>query len=93
MKLPSWDQARDPLCWLLGAGVFIYLVGTDNSNPAFITVVVALFGIPGAIATDNARRERRKRRDSSTITPPSVSSPSSSLSSGSSSATPIEGDQ
>jgi hypothetical protein len=81
------------MCWLLGAGVFIYLVATDNTNPVFITVVVGLLGIPGAIATDNARRERRKRRDSSTTTPPSVSSPSSSLSSGSSSVTPVEGDQ
>ncbi len=59
MKIPSWANARDPLCWFLGAGTFSYLVATNNPNPIFVGAAVAAMGIPGAIGLDELRKQRR----------------------------------
>ena len=88
MKLPTWASARDPLCWLLGAGTFAFLVATNNPAPLFVGGALAIMGIPGAFGLDELRRERRKARSSSSTTTPSLPSgsppaPPSSLSSSS----------
>lgn len=61
MRLPTWSTARDPLCWLLGASTFAFLVGTNNPNPLFVGGALAIMGIPGAFGLDDLRRERRRK--------------------------------
>ena len=68
MKLPTWGSARDPLCWLLGAGTFAFLVATNNPTPIFVGGALAIMGIPGAFGVDNLRRERRRQRSASSTT-------------------------
>lgn len=70
MKLPTWASARDPLCWLLGAGTFAFLVATNNPAPLFVGGALAIMGIPGAFGLDELRRERRKARGSSSVITP-----------------------
>lgn len=86
MKLLGWSRVRDPACWLLGAGVFVYLVATDNPDPVFIGVVVGLLGFPGAARIDAKRRAKRAPVGGSTDAP-SVSSGSGSSGSPSSGST------
>lgn len=77
MKIPSWANARDPLCWFLGAGTFSYLVVTNNPNPIFVGAAVAAMGIPGAIGLDDLRKQRRENKSSDNSTK-NLSSPSGS---------------
>jgi hypothetical protein len=65
MKIPTWINSRDPLCWFLGAGTFGFLVATNNPNPIFVGASVALMGIPAAFGIDDLRRQRRENKSSS----------------------------
>lgn len=83
MKLPTWGSARDPLCWLLGAGTFGFLVATNNPSPLFVGGALAIMGIPGAFGLDDLRRERRKQRSTNSTTTPSLPAGSPPVSSSS----------
>lgn len=64
MKIPTWGTMRDPLCWMLGAGTFGFLVATNNPSPVFVGAAVAIMGIPGAVGLDDIRRQRRENKSS-----------------------------
>jgi hypothetical protein len=65
MTIPTWARSRDPLCWLLGASTFGFLVATNNPNPLFVGASVALMGIPAAFGIDDLRRQKRENKSSS----------------------------
>lgn len=90
MRIPTWSSARDPLCWLLGAGTFGFLVATNNPSPLFVGAALAIMGIPGVVGLDDLRRERRRKRldtGSTTTGSPSSGSPSAPPSSSASAST------
>lgn len=72
MRLPKWVNIREPLSWLLGAGLIIQMAWMQEVNEYLLGVAIMFMGYPGASMIDEWLRSRRE--GSNEIQPPPASS-------------------